>query len=196
MIFWWYSLSLRKPIYWLPLTKRSKKLIFTAVGGLTVRHWLCLLWWFRRIPLTGSQSWFPWQPQMRHDCIMFDSPNIISAPPWDLVLVCLSSLCLWKACSSERLWKLIFHLFLGKKCPFAYRDLHFQSSKWDWAPLQTSLPGPEKFFPGGIKENLSQELKLPTTAHQVEVADRGKNNRLILILCEVENRIQTASISV
>lgn len=138
--------------------KRSKKLIFTAVGGLTGRHEWCLLCWFWRILLTGSQIWFPWQPQMMHDCIMFDSPNIISAPPWDLALVCLSSLCLWKACFSERLWKLILHLFLSKTCPFTQRDLHFQSSKCDWAPLQISLPGQVKFFPGVIKEKNKREF--------------------------------------
>lgn len=59
---------------------------------------------------------------------------------------------LWKARSSERLEKLILHLFLGKTCPFAHRDLQFQSNKWDWATLQISLPGPAKFFPRVIKE--------------------------------------------
>lgn len=59
---------------------------------------------------------------------------------------------LWKACSIERLQKLILHLFLGKTCFFAHRDLQFQSNKWDWATLQISLPGPVKLFPRAIEE--------------------------------------------
>lgn len=92
-------------------------------------------------------------------------------------------LVLWKACSIERLQKLILHLFLSKTRFFAHRfTVSIKQIRLGYSPDSTAKPS--EVLPQSNKRICQKQ---PTRAHQVEVANPRKNNRLILLLCKVEN---------